>query len=406
MQERRKISRIIISGCILLIILFLFLTIQIPQIIHHPGEGPTVFMLYTSAGSMSQLLNTNQIDAFLAWEPVVSNTELAGIGKRVAVPSDLPPPGEWADAASCVLVVRNDVAEQYTDISALLSALTTAAINRTNEDPDLAKKITADWVFGDSPILTSGGSLEPLDVENLSFANMVFTAYAEPPESGLVTHVLDGKSCGSYDPEDMQNPAIMVRGEQFLNGSAVPEIGGDIPSLAFGYLPSSDNFAPLYVMVMDSSYFCNRYGFCLVPDDNTTSRPVQCTLFVGGTPAAYIDLIPGQSGGGIMTTVGQTALDGAFVGSVPSELQIALENPSSIIQSINTGGSGLVVDNRAPCHDWDSFVRWAKVRSAAGRPVVVATIQSSIQEDMLRGALAYENITVKLYGTDFEKAYP
>jgi ABC-type nitrate/sulfonate/bicarbonate transport systems, periplasmic components len=406
MQERRLISRIIISGCILLIILFLLFTCQVPQLLYPAGERPTVYMLYTSAGSMSQLLNTNQIDAFLIWEPVVANAELAGTGKRVAVPSDLPPPGEWANAASCVLVVRNDVAEQYPDISALLSALTTAAINRTNEDPDRARKITADWVFGDSPILTPGGSLEPLDVENLSFANMVFTAYAKPPESGLVTHVLDGKSNGSYDPDDMLNPVIMVRGEQFLNGSAVPETCGDVPALAFGYLPSSDNFAPLYVMVMDSLYFCNRYGFCLVPDDATTSRPVHCTLFVGETPAAYIDLIPGQSGGGIMTTVGQTALDGAFVGSVPSELQIALDNPSSIIQSINTGGSGLVVDNRAPCNDWDSFVRWVESRSAARRPVVVATVQSSIQEDMLRGALAYENITVKLYGTDFEKAYP
>lgn len=404
MQERRQILRIIIAGCILLIILFLLLSCSVPQFKYPAGERPTVYLLYTSAGSMSQLLNTNQIDAFLIWEPVVANAELADTGKRVAVPSDLPPPGKWVDAASCVLVVRNDVAEQYPDISALLSALTTAAINRTNEDPDPARKITADWVFGESPILTPGGSLEPLDVENRSFANMVFTAYAEPPESGLVSHVLDGN--GSYDPENMINPVIPVRGEQFLNGSAVPETGGDIPTLKFGYLPSSDNFAPLYVMVKDSSYFCNRYGFCLVPDDATSSRPVHCTLFVGEKPAAYIDLIPGQSGGGIMTTVGQTALDGAYVGSVPSELQIALDNPSSIIQSINTGGSGLVVDNRAPCNDWDSFVHWVKSRSANSRPVVVATVQSSIQEDMIRGALAYENISVKLYDTDFEKAYP
>jgi hypothetical protein len=107
-----------------------------------------------------------------------------------------------------------------------------------------------------------------------------------------------------------------------------------------------------------------------------------------------------------MTTIGQEALDGAYVGSIPAEMQIALGNPSSIIQSINTGGSGLVVGTQNPTRDWMGFTRWVKDRSAAGRPVVVATVQSSIQEDMLREALAYENISVKFYGTDFEAGYP
>ena len=131
----------------------------------------------------------------------------------------------------------------------------------------------------------------------------------------------------------------------------------------------------------------------------------QCTLLVRGVPAAHINLVPGQSGGGIMTTIGQKSLEGAYVGSVPAELQIALGNPSSIIQSINTGGSGLVVDNEAPCKDWNSFVHWVNNRSDANNPVIIATVQSSIQEDMIRNALAYENISVKLYGTDFETTY-
>lgn len=103
-----------------------------------------------------------------------------------------------------------------------------------------------------------------------------------------------------------------------------------------------------------------------------------------------------------MTTIGQNALEGAYVGSVPAELQIALGNPAVIIQSINTGGSGLVVSNRSPLRDWTDFVLWAKGRSAAGRPVIIATVQSSIQEEMVREACAYENITVTFYGTDFK----
>ena len=199
----------------------------------------------------------------------------------------------------------------------------------------------------------------------------------------------------------MVNPEVAMRGEQFLNGSATPQITGYIPILNLGYLPSSDNFAPLYVMVRDSPYFCDQYGFCLVANDPNATRPVQCTLFVNGTPVASVNLVPAQSGGGIMTTIGQKALEGAYVGSVPAELQVALGNPSSMIQSINTGGSGFVVGNDASYGDWDGFVLYVKSRPAEEGPFIIATVQSSIQEDMIREALAYENISVKLYGTDF-----
>jgi len=250
MQQLRPIYWFIIPGCILLTICFLLLPVTAPRFVPDKNH-PTVYLLYASAGSMSQLLNTGQIDAFIIWEPVVTTAELAGIGKHVAVPSDIPPPGKWTDAASCVLVLRKDVTEQYPDISALISALTTAAINRTRENPELAEKITAYWIFGKGPILTSKGSLSPLDVEHHSFGNTVFTANVTPPESGIVRHALKTKSDGTYNPADMMNPAVSVRGRQFLNGSAVPGLAGDIPTLNLGYLPSCDNFAPLHVMVRD-----------------------------------------------------------------------------------------------------------------------------------------------------------
>jgi NitT/TauT family transport system substrate-binding protein len=370
-----------------------------------PAPEPTssVSLLYASSGSLPQLLNTGQIDAALIWEPVVANAELSGIGKRIAVPSDIPPPGKWENAAINVLVLRKDVVQTNPEIVALLSALTTAAIDRTNGDIPLAENITAAWVFGRNPILTPQGTLDPLDVERRSFQNMVFTAGADPPWFPIVQYAIESMygENATYDPMAWVDPAVAARGAQFLNGSAVPQIGTDIPTLDIGYIPSSDNYAPVYVMVKDSQYFCDRYGFCLVPDDPTLSRPVRCTLFVNGTLAAHVNLQMGQSGGGIMTTIGQKALDGAYVGSFPTELQIALGNPCVMVQSINTGGSGLIVANGSALRDWSDFVAWARARSAAGRPVVIATVQSSIQEDMVREACAYENLTVTLYGTDF-----
>jgi NitT/TauT family transport system substrate-binding protein len=399
-QQGRPFLLPVLSGCVLVILFCLIAAGAFPPETAVEHDQPEIYLVYASAGSMPQLLNTGQIDAFLIWEPVVSNAQLSGIGRRIAVPSDLPPPEKWDNAAINVLVLRNDLIGRDPETSALLSALTTAAIRRTRDDPARAENITAAWVFGRGPILTPVGTLSPTDVEQHSFANMFFTADADPPESGIVRSAVE-TSGRQYDPESMMAPSVKQRGDGFLNGSAVPQVSGTVPAIRIGYIPSTDNYAPLYVMVRDADYFCSRYGFCLAPDDPSASRPVSCTLLVQGQPSARVGLIPGQSGGGIMTTIGQNALDGAFVGSVPAELQIGLGNPSSMVQSINTGGSGLVVSTTAPCADWPGFVRWVKNRSAVGRPVVIATVQSSIQEDMVREACAYENITVTLYGTDF-----
>jgi ABC-type nitrate/sulfonate/bicarbonate transport system substrate-binding protein len=399
MQKLIPFRGLLIGGGSLILLILLSLCGSVPVFSGTAGSNPGVSLLYASAGTMPQLLNTHQIDAFLIWEPVVSNAELSGIGKRIAVPADLPPPGKWDNAAINVLVLRRNIIRDEPEIASLLSALTTAAIERTEEEPALAENITAAWVFGNKPILTPVGSLNPLEVERHSFANMVFTADATLPESGIVQSAVEAQK-RTYDPTAMVDTSVAEQGRLILNGSRPPRPGGSMPTIGIGYIPSTDNYAPLYVMVKDAPYFCNRYGFCLVPDNPAESRPVACTLMVNGTPAAHIRLVPGQSGGGIMTTIGQNALDGAFVGSVPAELQIGLGNPSSVIQSINTGGSGLVVGPDAPCTDWHGFVRWAEVRSAAGRPLVIATVQSSIQEDMVREAFAYENITVTFYGTD------
>lgn len=397
-----QVPRIIVFLFVLIAILIammVFLAGSFPGGSYGPGH-PEACLLYASAGSMPQLLNTGQVDAFIAWEPVVSQAELSGIGRMIATPADLPPPGEWENAASCIFLLRNDTIHREPEISALLSALTIAAVNRTNEDTALAVNITAAWVFGDNPILTPTGTLDPLAVEQHSFSNMVFTSDAALPVSSMVASTVEQeKGPGAYNLSAMTDPAVAEQGRAFLSGSPLPEPTGSIPTLSLGYLPSSDNFAPLYVMVMDSEYFSAQYGFCLAPDNPEQSRPNACTLFVNGTPAAYVSLVPGQSGGGLMTAVGQEVLDGVYVGSIPAELQIGLGNPALILQSINTGGTGLVVGPNAPCDDWQSFVRWVKIRSASGNPVVVATIQSSIQEDMIREAFGYENITVIMYGS-------
>ncbi len=393
-MKGRPLPLAFLTGLLLIIALLFLLLYSGPRNTSQPGSEGEVYLLYASSGSMVQLLNAGQIDAFIVWEPIVSTATLTGTGKMIATPGWMPPPGEWGDTACCVLVLRNDMISKNPDVSALLSGLTTAAVERVNENQSLAENITADWVFGSKPLLTASGTLEPISVEQQAFTNINFTSQSVPPDMNEIG--LPGEDTGTTPRMDR---TVVGRGKQFLNGTLpLPEPGGTI-QVNLGYLPSSDHTAPLYVMVKDSDYFRERYGFYLAPDNPAQTRPEHCTLYVNDTPFANVNLIPGQSGGGIMTTIGQGALDGAYIGSVPIELQVGLGNPSTMVQSINSGGTGLVVGTGAPCSDWVTFTEWAEARSAEGKPLVIATVQSSIQESIIRSALAYDNITVIMYGT-------
>jgi ABC-type nitrate/sulfonate/bicarbonate transport system substrate-binding protein len=394
-MKKRPFHLIFVIGLLIIIALLFLLLYSGPRDSLQPGSAGKVYLLYTSSGSMVQLLNAGQIDAFIVWEPVVSTAILPGTAKMIATPEYMPPPGEWGDTACCVLVLRNDMITKNPDVSALLSALTTAAVEQVNENQSLAENITARWVFGTKPLLTATGTLDPVTVEQQAFTNINFTSSSYPPDIDEIG--LQGEQTSTK--VSRMNSTVVERGKQYLNGTLpLPETGSLIV-VNLGYLPSSDHTAPLYAMVQESDFFCERYGFCLAPDNPAEQRPEHCTLFVNDQPFATVNLIPGQSGGGIMTTVGQGALDGAYIGSVPVELQIGLGNPATIIQSINSGGTGLVVRTEAPCDDWVTFTEWADTRSAEGRPLVIATVQSSIQESIIRSALAYDNITVIMYGT-------
>ena len=59
--------------CLLLVVTLLFLALYPGyQYTSQSGSQSRVYLLYTSSGSMVQLLNAGQIDAFIVWEPIVS----------------------------------------------------------------------------------------------------------------------------------------------------------------------------------------------------------------------------------------------------------------------------------------------------------------------------------------------
>ncbi len=386
-----------ICGAIALFILFSYGAIVYFEDLQNPDKGPVVLLVYGTGGIMPQLLDTGQIDGFIIWEPIVSETVLGKIGKKIATESDLPPPGKWNNTACCVLVMRNEFIAQYPDIAAMISALTIAGMERIQEDPKRAENITANWVFGEEPIMSANLYLSPDEVENESFTHLIFTPDAEIPDISRLETEFEGTREVPGPDEFLVTTSVYRRALELLNGS-VPDIPKDPPTVRIGYLPSSDHYAPLYVAIQDWYNMFGRYEFWLYPLDGDKGRPTQCDLVYQGDTAAIIHLVPGQVGGGVMTGIGQDAIDVGYLGSVPSELQITLGNNASILHSVNTGGTGLVVGNDAPCEDWDSFISWVTTRYKNHEPVILATAQSSIQEEMIREALEYEGIHIELYG--------
>lgn len=78
----------------------------------------------------------------------------------------------------------------------------------------------------------------------------------------------------------------------------------------------------------------------------------------------------------------------SYVGAPPAIAAIDQGIPIRITYPIDNLGTGLVVTKGAPVQDWQSFTAWAKQRSEAGKPLVIAAPgKGSIQDVMLRYAL-------------------
>jgi ABC-type nitrate/sulfonate/bicarbonate transport system substrate-binding protein len=384
---------VIIGGCTALAFIIAFFLVPGAGILPVTSQKPTVYILYSTAGSMPQLLNTGQVDAFFDWQPYVAMSDQGKLGKIITYSEGLPPDHYWADKPCCVFVMSDKFVRQEPELARILSLLTAAGIQYINNNEDKAEQITANWIFGSGNLLIAGIYLDPMEVEQESFPTLHFVNKSSLLQQYNETRKQNQTSTG----QDIFIPGTPVPLTMHGEGNlASPEKAH--PLIRFGYL-STDHHAPLFVLASDPDYFLDKYGFALVPVNPGDKRPNQFNLISGNKTVAQVQLIIGQSGGGLMTNMGQGVIDAAYVGSIPAQNQIGFGNPAHVIEPLHTGGSALVAGNSAPCTDWNDFTAWATTRSAAGKPLIVATVQSSIQEDMITTALESEGFEVRLYGT-------
>ncbi len=396
----RIIPAIVLVGILALALVIAGCTEQPPE------EAAQVGILYSAAGPMPSLLATGQIDGYLIWQPQVELANSSGVGKIVSYSQDLPP-GIWNDHTCCALIARNDQIENDPDLVNAMSALTIVGVQYIRDNPDKSVDITAEWLFGTANIMVGNVTLSPVDVEKRAMRTFNFTTeisdnWVESNEQfvqaysdlGYINGQLKGASAGEVD-NLLFDFGPYHAAKQMLDDGQIITPAPVERTLAIGYLPS-DHDAPLFVLLKDWEYFEETYGIALKPADPGVQKPDKAELIVNGQKVANFQIVLGQGGAGLMTSMGQDAIQFAYAGTPPAILAIDQGTPVTILHPIHTEGSALVVTSSAPANDWNTFVAWAKQRSAEGKSLKIATAQNSIQDVILRYALYDAGFTVTL----------
>ncbi len=373
-----------------------------------PQETGDVAIVYTKGtGPMPTLLATKQIDGYIAWQPFVEVAPVAKIGKVITYSGELPPDDRWKNHPCCVLAARTDLMGRNPALVNDLGAVTILATQYIAENPSESAEIVADWLAGKGNFTYGNVTVSSVEVLNRAFPTVKFVN--EPTEewmNGQVEFIyalrelkaLTGSLANSSDTESKAllfdtGPYTQAMSMIEARSFAVPE--AEEKPIGIGYL-LSDHDASLFVAVKKWEYFNDTYGIALKPQNPTATRPDTVDLLVKGEKVATLKLIPGDAGPQLMQLAATDTIQFAYVGNPPTISAIDKGTPVKILMALNTEGSGVVVVTSAPATDWDSFVKWAKERSAAGNPVrMAAPGKGSIQDVMLRYALEESGLSVK-----------
>ena len=181
-----------------------------------------------------------------------------------------------------------------------------------------------------------------------------------------------------YNFQPYQSAAAIIAAKNVTTPAPVQN------TVTVGYLMAVDHSA-LFVAVKDWQYFNDTYGIALKPEDLTKAKPDVADFLVNGQKVATVNLVPANAGPNLMQLAATNRIQMSYVGVPPaiSAIDRARRSPSPTRST--TSGSGLVVAKGAPAQDWQSFAAWAKQRSDAGKPLVIAAPgKGSIQDVMLR----------------------
>jgi NitT/TauT family transport system substrate-binding protein len=332
---------------------------------------------------------------------------VAHIGKVITYSGNLPPDDRWKNHPCCVLAARTDIMAANPELVNDLAAATILATRYVNDHPSEGADLVADWLAGRGNFTYGNVTVSSVEVLDRAFPTVKFVN--EPSEqwmAGQVEFIYALRELGAItgslaNTTDDQSKAILFDTGPYNSAMAMIDAKSfKVPApvtapVGVGYL-LSDHDASLFVAVKKWQYFNDTYGIALKPRDITATRPDTVDLLIAGEKVAEVKLIPADAGPQLMQLAATNAIQLAYVGNPPTIAAIDKGTPVKILMALNDEGSGVVVATDSPATDWDTFVQWAKERSAAGNPIKMAAPgKGSIQDVMLRYALNESGLSVK-----------
>lgn len=380
-----------------------------PQANNTTSGSTQVGVLYSGGvGPMPNLLATNQIDGYIAWQPFVQIGLDAKIAKLVSLSQNFPPEGTWNDHPCCVVTARDDLIAGHPDFVNTMSALTILGDQYTTDHQQESADIMADWMAGKGNLTYGNVSVSSVGAVNGAIKNVKYTTTpSETWKNGTRQFVKAQKDLGllsgqlnNATPDQVdsmlfnfgpyQNATTMINQKQFTTPA---KIDGQI---SVGYLKSDLHSAGLLVAIKKWQYMSDTYGIALKPQDVTQAKPEVCDLIVNGQKVAEVKLVAADAGPQLMQLEGTSSVQMGYAGVPPAIGAIDKGMPIKVLHPINNEGSGLVAAASSPAGDWKSFIGWAQQRSAAGNPLkIAAPSKGSIQDVMLRFALKDSGVVVK-----------
>jgi NitT/TauT family transport system substrate-binding protein len=349
---------------------------------------------------MPQLLATQQIDGYIAWQPYVSIATKSGIGKLVVYSGQLPPDNSNVNHPCCILFARDDLLAENPGLVTAISALTQASSAYINAHPSEAAELEADFLVGKSNFTFGNVTVSSVDVLNDAFPTVRYTNDPSPQwvndtkrfvntevQLGYVNNQLKNASSDQLDSL-LFDFGPYNDAKQELAAGHITTPPTENSTITIGYLTGDMHSAALSIALKNWQYFNDTYGVTLRPRDLTQTRPDTADLIVNGVPVAEVKLVSGSAGPQVMQMAATNVVQIGYVGVPPTIAAIDKGTPVKVINPINTEGSGLVVSPDAPVTDWKSFVVWAQQRAAAGKPIrIAAPGKGSIQDVLLQFAL-------------------
>jgi len=368
------------------------------------AKGPVGSVEAAGVGPMPSLLATGQVDGYISWQPVVEAGVESNVGQVAVYSKDLPPAGEWSNHPQNVFVVRKDFYSQNPDFVNDFSALNLAATQYINDHPQESAGIVADWLAGKQNFTYGNVSVSSVTAVNNALPTIEFTN--DPSDSwksstsDFVQALIGIGTINGFVKNSSDRDAVLYNFQPYQSAAAIiaaKSVTTPAPlqnTVNVGYLMAVDHSA-LFVAVKDWQYFNDTYGIALKPEDLSKAKPDVADFLVNGQKIATVNLVPANAGPNLMQLAATNSLQMSYVGVPPAISAIDMGTPITIAYPIDNLGSGLVVAKGAPVQDWQSFAAWAKERSDAGKPLVIAAPgKGSIQDVMLRYALQNSGIAI------------